>query len=63
MAEESPSAGYRTLYRIVGTDSPVLWDFTSYQAKGRPPPRRESETLDLWAGLVYPGFGGARILD
>ena len=51
----------RTFYRIVRTDPPTLGEFMSAQARGKPPPDDEPETLRLHDGLsAYATIAQAR---
>ncbi len=42
---------YRTLYRIVLTDPPTLYDMLSHEARGRQPHDNDPETLRLLRGI------------
>jgi len=46
-----PGEEARVCYRIVTADPPTLADFTSNEARGVPPRRRDPETLRLWGGI------------
>ena len=48
---EKPDAAVRTFYRIVHSDPPLLSDFVSNAAMGRPPRRPTPEVLRLWDGI------------
>ena len=51
---EGWSLRVRSFYRIVRTDLPMLWDFTSNEARGRRPRRPlDSEGRRLWRGLSH----------
>lgn len=51
----------RRFYRIVKTDPPAEIDFTSNEALGIVPYRRDPETLRLWDGIsMYDSEGRAR---
>ena len=58
-----PQGPHLLLYRIVETDPPTEFDFTSQQARGRPLRFRTAKGLRLWSGLsVYRSRADAESL-
>jgi hypothetical protein len=60
--DDTPEAGARTFFRIVGSDPPTLHDFLSNTALGRQPRYPlDVEARELWDGIsVYASWARAR---
>jgi hypothetical protein len=49
-----PTSQSRRFFRIVQTNPPTAWDFTSGAGRGFAPPNDDPDTLRLWEGVsVY----------
>jgi hypothetical protein len=45
------TSAYRTFYRLVKTDPPMVDHFESFAAQGRVPRTNDPEVLRLWSGI------------